>query len=277
MDIGSIWNTGVVGSLAQALLLLYSVLHSWGLAIVIFTIAVRLIMVPLTMKQLQSSKAMQELQPLLNDLQKKYKGDREKLAQEQMKLYQEHGVNPMAGCLPMLVQMPIWYGLYQALFHLQATEPSFSQSFLWLPSLGHPDPFYILPVLTATSQWVVQKMMTPRSTDPQQQSMNMMMQFMPIMFGFFALSVPSGLAVYWVASNLFSLVQQYFVTGWGSLLPIKVGSFVLGSEAPRVVLPSVVPSGNGSAKVSPALETEVSASQPEEVTARARRRRSRRR
>lgn len=229
MGIGEIWQTGVVDSLAQALLYLFHILSglglpSWGLTIILFTIAVRLIMLPLTIKQLQSSKAMQEIQPALRELQKKYGKDREKLMQEQMKLYKEYGFNPAMGCLPMLIQMPVWIGLYGALLTLANPDSIFHVTmggFLWIPNLAVPEgPPYILALLTGITQWVVQRMMTPVNQDPQQAQMNRMMQFMPLMFIIFAFQVGSGLVLYWVTSNVISMVQQYFFTGWGSLAPL---------------------------------------------------------
>lgn len=229
MGIGEIWQTGVVDSLAQALLYLFHILSglglpSWGLTIILFTIAVRLVMLPLTIKQLQSSKAMQEIQPALRELQKKYGKDREKLMQEQMKLYKEYGFNPAMGCLPMLIQMPVWIGLYGALLTLANPASPLHVTmggFLWIPNLAMPEgPPYILAVLTGASQWLVQRMMTPVNQDPQQAQMNRMMQFMPLMFIIFAFQVGAGLVLYWVTSNVISMVQQYFFTGWGSLAPL---------------------------------------------------------
>lgn len=205
--------------------------YSFGFAIILFTLVIKLITLPLTFQQLRASKAMQDLQPKLQDLQKKHKGDREKMAQAQMELYREAGVSPLGGCLPMLVQLPVWIALYRALFSL-ADQGVLNEGFLWIPSLAEPRDlswlwplppsvgwataaaFLVLPILTVVSQIVVQKMMTPANPDPQQSSMNQMMMFMPLMFGFFAMQVPQGLALYWVTSNLFSLIQQYFVTGW---------------------------------------------------------------
>jgi YidC/Oxa1 family membrane protein insertase len=146
-----------------------------------------------------------------------------------MKLYKEHNVNPTAGCLPMIVQMPIWIGLYQALFALAPHMQT--GTFFWITNLAAPEisspaaivawppAIPVLAVLTGVTQWIVQKMMTPRTTDPQQQATQAAMQFMPLMFVFFSLSVPAGLVLYWVTSNIFSMVQQYFITGWGSLAP----------------------------------------------------------
>jgi len=225
LDPTATWNAFVVYPLADGLRFLYSLFGSYGIAIIMFTVIVRLVMLPLSVQQLKSSKAMQELQPQVQALQKRYGKDKEKLNQETMKLYKEAGVNPLSGCLPTLIQMPIWIGLYAALFHLAQTQ-EISGSFLWINNLANPantqDPLnhwtdFILPVITVLSQWITQKMMTPAVQDPQAQSMNSMMAIMPIMFGFFALQVPAGLVLYWVASNIFSMVQQYFTTGWGSL------------------------------------------------------------
>src|SRR5579859_2442306 len=153
-------------------------LANWGLTIIVFTLLVKLVFWPLSMQQLRASRAMQALQPQLNELKKKHGKDKEMLMQEQMRLYKENRVNPMAGCLPMLIQFPIWIGLYQALFLLK-TEGQLSGGFLWISSLAQPEGLpYILALLTAGSQFIVQRMMAVRSTDPQQQSMNQAMQFM---------------------------------------------------------------------------------------------------
>lgn len=217
-----LWND-FVGLLVQWLTLLHRWLGSFGLAIIVFTVAIRIVMLPLTIQQLRSSREMQRLQPLLAELQRKYGRDRAMLAQEQMRLYREHGINPMAGCLPMLLQMPIWIGLYQALFQL-SHDPQFAGAFLWVPDLSRTGTWtdwwaWPLALFTGASQWVLQKMMTPHSNDPQQQMMASVMNVMPIMFIFFAFQVPHGLVLYWAASNVVSLVQQYFFTGWGSLRP----------------------------------------------------------
>lgn len=237
MDL-SLWDELVVrGIFVRALVFLYDQLAtiglgSWGVAIIAFTIIVKTLTLPLTLKSVYSMKRMQELQPRLQALQKQHKGDKDKLMQEQMALYKEHGVNPVAGCLPMLVQMPIWIALYWALFQLAGTpeapgHPEFAKPFLWIANLGLPEftpenfpaQLPILAVLTGVTQWITTKMAQQPSTDPQQQTMNQVMQIMPIMFIFFSLSVPAGLVLYWVASNLYQMVQQYFITGWGMLIP----------------------------------------------------------
>jgi YidC/Oxa1 family membrane protein insertase len=234
-----IWGS-FVNFIALSLIYLDNVLKSWGIpyafgfSIILFTVLVRLATFPLNMQQIKSSKAMQELQPRMKELQEKYKNDREKLAQEQMALYKEAGVNPLGGCLPTLVQMPIWFALYQALTQL-SHEGLLYEGFFWIPSLAGPPvsqtggilpawfwplppsigwgdalAYLILPVLLVVSQFYMQQMMTPPNPDPQQASMNSMMKIMPIMFGYFSLIVPSGLTLYWFTSNLLALIQQYF-------------------------------------------------------------------
>jgi YidC/Oxa1 family membrane protein insertase len=210
--------------------------YSFGFAIILFTVIVRVATFPLNMQQIKSSKAMQELQPKMKEMQEKYKGDREKLAQEQMKLYKEHGVNPLGGCLPMIVQMPIWFALYRSLLQL-SREGLLNDGFFWIPSLAGPVSDYnqglsswlfpfidgappigwsaaiaylILPILLVVSQLYMQQMMTPTTDDPQQASMQSVMKIMPLMFGYFALIVPSGLTLYWFTSNILAMGQQYF-------------------------------------------------------------------
>jgi YidC/Oxa1 family membrane protein insertase len=202
-----------------ALTALYGFLGSYGLAIIVLTVAIKLVTFPLNLQQIRSSKAMRDVQPLLEDAKRRHGKDKEKLTQETMRIYKENGINPAMGCLPMAIQMPVWFGLYWALIHLAQTAPEFSQGFLWLPSLAHPDPYYILVGLTVVTQFIVQKMMIMPTSDPQQQTMNRVMLFMPLTFGFVATSVPSGLALYWVTTNVFTFFQQLFTTGWGTLLP----------------------------------------------------------
>ncbi|MFC1950363.1 YidC/Oxa1 family membrane protein insertase [Chloroflexota bacterium] len=212
--------------------------NNFGLTIIVLTIIIRGVMYPLTIKQLRATKTMQALQPKLAELQKKYAKDREKLAKEQVKLYKESGVSP-AGCMmPMLIQMPIWIALYQSIMLALAVAPEgllnlsrylyswpelysilpLGSKFLWL-NLATPDSILLLPILVGGTMWVQQKMVTATSTDPKQQSMSkMMLWMMPMMFAFLTLSFPSGLALYWVTSNIITIVIQYFVTGWGGLV-----------------------------------------------------------
>lgn len=213
MGISELFNALIVGPSTELLKLLYGIFGSYGIAIVVFAVIVKVVTFPLMLQQIRSSRAMQELQPKLQELQKKYGKNREKLSQEQMKLYREAGVNPLGGCLPLLIQLPILWGLYRALLNLSQT-PEFQQPFLWLKDLSQPEGFpYILIAIMVISQFVYQRMATPPVTDPQQKSMNQMMQFMPLMFAFFFINFPAGLVLYWVVTNLVSIVQQFFITG----------------------------------------------------------------
>jgi YidC/Oxa1 family membrane protein insertase len=219
-------RNALAGPMLSLLLILFHAMagmgiSSWGLTIIVFTVLVKLVFWPLTVQQLRASKAMQSLQPQLNELKKQHGKDREKLMQAQMELYKQNRVNPMAGCLPMLIQFPIWIGLYQALYLLQANQADFASRFLWIPSLAQPDPLFILGILTAASQFIVQRMLQVNNTDPQQKQMNQMMQFMPLMYLFISYKMPAGLVLYWVASNLFTLIQQSFYTGWSGVLPAR--------------------------------------------------------
>lgn len=248
-----VWNILIQQPMINLLFLLYAGLfQNFAVAIVGLTIVVRLLTQPLNRQQLRSTKAMQELQPELQALQKKYAKDREKLTEETMKMYRGRGINPLGGCLPLVIQMPIWIALYQAIIQVLGSAPEqllslfqfiypplhdlarqvipINNHFLWL-RLDQPDPglpllpflpilIPILPIIVVVTTWVQQKMVSVPVSDPQQASMTQTMQWMmPIMFGWFTLSVPSGLALYWVTSGLIGIITQYFTTGWGGLRP----------------------------------------------------------
>src|SRR3954454_24109342 len=141
-----------------------------------------------------------------------------------MRIYQAHGVNPMGSCLPMIVQIPIFLGLYQALSGLvfgATADPAFAQPFLWVPTLAHADPFYVWPVLSAVSQFLSQRMSMPyginRAGDQQQVMMNRIMQFMPLYLLVVYLNFAAGAVIYWTFSSLFTCIQTYAVNGFGSL------------------------------------------------------------
>ena len=196
---------------------------SAGLSVIIFTILFKTILLPLTIKSVRSMSSMQELQPKIKELQKKFAKDRQKLSAETMKLYQEHGVNPASGCLPMILQIPIFFGLYFAIRHLsQSGVGVWGNGFLWLPSLAKADPYHILPLAAGAFQFVQTKMARPhnqpKAADPQQQMMNSMMMFMPLMVVVFGWQFASGPVIYWAVSAIYSAIQQWFITGWGSML-----------------------------------------------------------
>jgi YidC/Oxa1 family membrane protein insertase len=251
------WDTLILNPMINALLLIYSFLgQNFGLSIIIFTILVRLITYPLTAQQLKSTQAMQELQKSKKwqDIQKKYKDNREKLAQEQMKLYQEMGVSPFGSCLPTLIQFPIIIGLYQAIIRALAVTPvqlldlsrhvypfinaaafiPLNNHFLWM-DLSLPERDFglaiagigvpVLAILVVVTSYLQTKLMTPPTATGDQgaQMSKAMNLYMPLFMGYLAYTFSSGLALYFVASNLIG-VLQYGAMGkldWRKLLPGK--------------------------------------------------------
>lgn len=183
--------------------------YSYGLAIIVFTAIIRLILLPLTVKQTRSQVKMQEIQPKVQEVQKKYKNDPQKAQQEVMKLYKEAGTNPLSGCLPLLIQMPIIF----ALFYVFNSLTHINYGFLWVPSLYEKDPYYILPILSAITTYFSSALMSANTGAPgqsakQTKSMNL---FMAIFFGFMSLNFKSALVLYWVTSNLFQLGQTWIL------------------------------------------------------------------
>ena len=209
------WSV-LVDVLQHILLWLTNLTGNLGLGIILFTVFIRIALLPLTIKQLQSSKKMQELQPLIQELRRKYGKDQQKFTQEMTRLYREHKANPAGGCLPLLIQLPIFLGVYQAVQRL-ATNPAAAGGFLWIPDLSKPDPIYLLPVLSIVLQMLVSLMAMPKIQDAQQKMMSQTMLLMPIFFGYIAFTFNAGAVLYWVMGSLLAVVQQYFVTGWGSL------------------------------------------------------------
>lgn len=200
--------------------------HSGGLAIIAFTIIIKTLLLPLTVQSTRSARAMQELQPKIKELQKKHAKDRQRLTQETMALYQEHRVNPMAGCLPMLLQIPIFLGLYQGIFALSSGQYGASEfwsgPFLWLSNgLDSPDPLHLLPIIAGVFQFVQTRMMRPykqgKIADPQQAMMNQVMNIMPLTVIAFGWGFASGPVLYWATQSLYSVGQQWIITGWGSM------------------------------------------------------------
>ena len=240
----SIWDIAFLNPLINALIILNNVLFSnFGLAIIVFTLLMRLATTPLTLRQIHSTRALSLLQPKMQEIQKKYK-DPKRRQEETMKLYRQAGVNPLGCLLPMLVQMPIWFALYGALRIMVGGTPEsvvglsqrlypwgFIESavplenrFLWM-DLGQPDRTLILAIFVFASMYVQQKLTTIPTTDPQKQAQNQMMTWMmPLMFAWFTLGVPSGLAVYWAMSNITAVIMYYFVygpknVGWRTFFP----------------------------------------------------------
>ena len=183
----------------------HSILGNWGVAIICLTILVRGALFPLSFASFKSMKKMQALQPDVAELREKFPDDPEKLNRELMNLYKREKVNPLGGCLPLLLQFPVFLGLYYGL--AGAIELRHADFALWITDLSAPDPYYIAPIVMGATMWIQQKM-TPAMGDPTQQKV---MQMMPVIFLFFFLNFPSGLVIYWLFSNLFSIAQQYYI------------------------------------------------------------------
>lgn len=202
---------GAIGLLQSLLTFFYNVtdsmgIASYGIAIILVTITIKLLLYPLTVKQVKGMKAMQELQPKMKELQEKYKGNPEKLNKEMALLYKESGSNPLAGCLPLIVQMPILMGIFFAIRDYPYAADHVT-SFLWVPNLSMPDPIYILPVISAATTYIQQKQ---TSAEGNAQT-KMMMNIMPIFIGYISLKFPAGLVLYWVISNVFQIAQQWWM------------------------------------------------------------------
>lgn len=182
--------------------------ESYGMAIILMTIVIKGLLYPLTAKQIRSMKAMQEIQPELKKIQNNYKNNPQLMQQKMAELYRESGVNPLAGCLPLLIQMPILMGVYYSLYGL---EYSGDPGFMWLPNLSEPDPIYALPILSAATTYLMQKQSSAASPGGENQQMKIMMMVMPIFIGWISLSFPSGLVLYWVTMNVVQIVQQFIM------------------------------------------------------------------
>ena len=217
-----LWHTIAVDPMFEVLKFL-SVAGSLGLGIIFLTIIVRIVIFPLTLRQLRATKAMQALQPKMAELQKKYGKDKKKLSEETVKLYREAKINPL-GCLwPMLVQLPIWIALYQAVLRVLNEQPAWANvNFLWMDLTARQD--FSLAILVMATMYLLQKMTTMPTADPKQQQMSkIMILIFPLMFGLITLMLPAGLGLYFLMSNIIGIVMQYYVTGWGTLrLPAPI-------------------------------------------------------
>lgn len=242
---------GLIGPLAEGMEFVLKLLesgleavhvpYSYGFSIILLTLLVKVATYPLSKKQVESTLAMQALQPSIKEIQTRYKNDQERLQVETARLYKEAGVNPLAGCLPTLATIPVWIGLYRALQNA-AAEGILTEGFFWIPSLAGPTSvasraagsgltwlfplqdgappvgwhdavsYLVLPVLLIVSQYVSQKIISPQqSTDPSQKQANAILQFLPLMIGYFSLNVPSGLTLYWFTNNILTTAQQVYL------------------------------------------------------------------
>lgn len=284
-QIGYFFNIIFTFPIFNALMLLDHLFGDLGLSIIVLTLIIRLCLFPLTLKQLRSSKATQAIQPLIADIRKKYANDQQTQYREMQRLYKEYNINPMSGCLPLLIQLPILYGLYGAMsvvlrpgHPLQLSDinnviypflPKFSAipnfdlrwfTFInphWSLSLAAADPTHILPILAALATFIQLRMSQARTRqsgakDMMTQQMQIMSFFMPFVTLFIAWGFPAGLALYWTTTSIFSMVQQYFVTGWGSLFSLptfgraepkdenRSGTYIGDARKERALLDKVV-------------------------------------
>ncbi|PSU29582.1 membrane protein insertase YidC [Photobacterium lutimaris] len=204
VDYGWLWF--IASPLHSLLSFIQGIVVNWGLAIIILTFIVRGAMYPLTKAQYTSMAKMRMLQPKLQAMRERLGDDRQRMSQEMMELYKKEKVNPLGGCLPILLQMPIFIALYWSL--MESVELRHTPFFGWIHDLSAQDPYYILPILMGATMFMIQKMSPTTVTDPMQQKI---MTFMPVMFTFFFLFFPSGLVLYWLVSNVVTLIQQTLI------------------------------------------------------------------
>jgi len=188
-----------------AMKFIHGVIGNWGWAIILLTVLIKLLLYPLSAASLKSMAKMRKLQPEMARLKELYGDDRQKMSQELMGLYKKEKVNPAGGCLPMLLQMPVFIALYWVL--LESVEIRHAPWFLWIQDLSAKDPLFVLPLIMGGSMFLMQKLQ-PMPTDPMQAKV---MQFMPVMFTLFCMFFPAGLVLYWTVNNLLSMAQQWVV------------------------------------------------------------------
>lgn len=203
LDLG--WFTAIAKPLLYTLKFFNRYVANYGIAIIIITIILKAFFFPLTHKSYKSMKGMQKIQPEMTKLREKYKDDRDAMNKAVMELYREHKVNPLGGCLPMLVQIPVFFALYKALmFSIELRHAPF---FFWITDLSDKDPYYVTPVIMGVTMFIQQKM-TPSQMDPVQQKV---MLALPVVFTFMFLSFPSGLVLYWLVNNVLTIGQQMYI------------------------------------------------------------------
>ncbi|HYA12992.1 MAG TPA: membrane protein insertase YidC [Syntrophales bacterium] len=204
IDFGS-WMKWLAMPLLISIKYLNNYVSNYGIAIIILTILIKIIFWPLGNKSYKSMKEMQKLQPKIAELREKYKDDKTKLSQETMALYKTHKVNPLGGCLPMIIQIPVFFGLYKALMY--SIELRHAPFYWWIQDLSAKDPYYITPIIMGATM-VIQQKMSPPMGDPMQAKL---MLLMPVVFTFLFLNFPSGLVIYWLFQNILSIGQQYYI------------------------------------------------------------------
>lgn len=200
------WFTFIAKPVFKFLSYIHNMFGNWGWSIVVMTILFRIILFPLTYKGMVSMNKMKELAPKMKELQAKYKDDKQKLNMHVMELYKKHGANPMGGCLPIILQIPIFFAIYRVLQN--AVELKDAPWILWINDLSILDPWFILPILMGLTMYLQQRLTPTNFTDPMQEKI---MKFLPLIFTFFFFTFPAGLTLYWVTNNTFSVLQQIYV------------------------------------------------------------------
>ena len=200
------WFTFIAAPMFKVLIWLHQFIPNWGWTIVVLTLLIRIILYPLTYKGMVSMHKLKKLQPKIKELQQKYKGDPQKLNMHMMELYKKHKANPLGGCLPMLLQIPVFFAIYRVL--LNAIELKGVPWILWIHDLSVMDPYYVLPILMGASMWMHQRVTPSNFTDPMQEKI---FKWLPIIFTFFFVTFPAGLVLYWLTNNIFSIAQQLMI------------------------------------------------------------------
>ncbi len=205
---------------------------SYALAIILMTVLIKLLLFPINQKQLKSMRDMQVIQPRMKELQERYKDNPEVMQKKLGELYKESGVSPLSGCLPLLLQMPIFIAFYQSLLHLQFADQAHA-AFFWITNLGQRDPLFILALLSAGTTYLQQRVSAVNAEDPTQKTM---MYMMPLMMAWIAATVPAGLALYWVTFNILGILQQLLVNRSHSQAKLDTGTGITvaaGFEQPQ--------------------------------------------
>jgi YidC/Oxa1 family membrane protein insertase len=200
------WFTFLAKPFFRIMLAIYDFVGNWGWAIVLFTLLVKIVLFPLSYKGLLSMQKLKDLAPKMKEIKEKYKSDPAKMNQQMMALYKKHGANPMGGCLPMLLQIPVFFALYRVL--LNADELQGAPWILWISDLSRQDPYFILPILMGVTMFIQQQITPNTMTDPMQQKI---FKWFPVIMTFFFLTFPSGLVLYWLTNNILSIAQQYYI------------------------------------------------------------------
>lgn len=208
--LGDVVEYGVITFFAKPLFLLLDMLYNlcgnWGWAIVLLTLIVRIVLYPLTYKGMVSMQKLKDLAPKMKELQQKYKGEPQKLQAHMMDLYKKHGANPMGGCLPLILQIPVFFAIYRVLFN--AIELKGAGWILWITDLSIMDPYFVLPILMGATMYLQQHLTPTAFNDPMQEKI---FKFLPLIFTIFFVTFPSGLVLYWFVNNIFSILQQLLI------------------------------------------------------------------